>query len=184
MNELAGSEKDGSNPSVQVALFEYGNNSLAAGESYVRQVLPFTEDLDKVSEKLFALKTNGGNEYCGAVIRDAASNLQWDPHIDVYKAIFIAGNEPFTQGPVDFREATAQAVSKGVIVNTIFCGNRQEGIATQWKAGSDLGNGDYLNIDQSVQIAAIQAPQDQEIQKLSDQINQTRRKNFFAGFQF
>ncbi len=27
----------------------------------------FSSDLDEISEKLFALKTNGGNEFCGEV---------------------------------------------------------------------------------------------------------------------
>jgi len=173
VNELSSSEKGGDNPSVQVALYEYGNDSLSQDEGYLRQILPFTTDLDKVSEDLFSLTTRGGQEYCGAVIMDAVNNLQWDKHTDVYKTIFIAGNEPFTQGPVDFRKAVGSAVKKGIIVNTIFCGRRQYGISTQWKAGAAAGNGDYLNIDQDVQVVAVQAPQDAEIQGLGNQLNQT-----------
>ena len=59
---------------------------------------PFTRDLDKVSEHLFKLTTNGGQEYCGAVVREAVDHLAWDASPKVYKAVFIAGNEPFTQG--------------------------------------------------------------------------------------
>ncbi|MBI4051899.1 MAG: VWA domain-containing protein, partial [Elusimicrobia bacterium] len=173
VNELASSERDGDSPTIQVSLYEYGNDNISRGENHLRQVLPFTTDLDKVSEKLFGLTTRGGQEYAGAVIQDAVQNLQWDKHDDVYKAVFIAGNEPFTQGPMDFREAIASAINKGILVNTIFCGNRQEGIATQWKAGSDLGNGDYMTIDQAVKVVYIQAPQDEEIQKLGNQINKT-----------
>jgi len=84
-------------------------------------------------------------------VRDAARGLQWDKHADVYKAIFIAGNEPFTQGPVDFREAVAEAAAKGIVINTIFCGGRQQGVAMQWKAGADAGGGDYAHIDQAAQ---------------------------------
>ena len=68
----------------------------------MRLILPLTDDLDRVSEELFTLKTNGGEEYCGCVIRDAVKRLDWSRSGDVYKAIFIAGNEPFTQGPVNF----------------------------------------------------------------------------------
>ena len=173
VNEFGAAEKGGNNPTVQVALYEYGNDNLAAGEGYIRQVLPFTTDLDKVSEQLFGLKTRGGQEYCGWVIRDAVNGLQWDSHADVYKAIFDAGNEPFTQGPVDFHESIAEAVKKGIVVNTIFCGGRQEGVAMQWKAGADTGGGDYANIDQAAQVVSIIAPQDTEIQRLSNQLNDT-----------
>ena len=173
VNEFGAAEKGGNNPTVQVALYEYGNDGLPAGEGYIRQVLPFTTDLDKVSEQLFALQTNGGQEYCGWVIRDALGALQWDKHADVYKAIFIAGNEPFTQGPVDFHESVGAAARKGVVVNTIFCGGRQEGVSLQWQAGAELGGGDYANIDQAAQVVSVQAPQDAEIQRLSRQLNDT-----------
>jgi len=173
INEFGAAEKGGNNPVVQVALYEYGNDRLQAGEGYIRQVLPFTTDLDKVSEQLFDLKTNGGQEYCGWVIRDAVNGLQWDKHADVYKAVFIAGNEPFTQGPVDFHESVAEAARKGIAVNSIFCGGRQEGAAMQWKAGADAGGGDYANIDQTAQVVSIAAPQDPEIQRLSAQLNDT-----------
>jgi TolB-like protein len=173
VNELSGSEKGGAGPDLQVALYEYGNDSLKADEGHIRLVLPFTSDLDHLSEKLFSLKTNGGQEYCGWVLREAVRNLQWDARDDVYKAVFIAGNEPFTQGPVDFRASAAEAAKKGVFVNTIFCGSRQEGVATQWKAGAELGNGDFSNIDQNVQVAAVSAPQDAEIERLGRELNAT-----------
>lgn len=48
-----------------------------AGTNYIRQVLPLTRDLDKVSAELFKLTTNGGSEYCGAVIREAIDKLEW-----------------------------------------------------------------------------------------------------------
>ncbi|MDD5629230.1 MAG: FlgO family outer membrane protein [Elusimicrobia bacterium] len=173
INEFGAAEKGGGSPTVQVALYEYGNSRLSAGEGYIRQVLPFTSDLDRVSEELFGLRTNGGDEYCGWVIRDAVNSLQWDKHADVYKAIFIAGNEPFTQGRVDYHESVAAAARKGIVVNTIFCGGRQEGAAMQWQAGAQLGGGDYANIDQAAAVVSITAPQDVEIQRLSAQLNST-----------
>ncbi|MFA6004362.1 MAG: FlgO family outer membrane protein [Elusimicrobiota bacterium] len=173
INEFGAAERGGNSPTVQVALYEYGNDSLKPAAGYIRQVLPFTSDLDKVSEQLFGLKTNGGQEYCGWAVRDAAQGLQWDKHLDVYKTIFIAGNEPFTQGPVDFRQAMAEAAAKGILVNTIFCGGKQEGMAMQWKAGADAGSGDYANIDQAAQVASVTAPQDAEIQRLSSELNST-----------
>lgn len=173
VNELSSSEKGGGNPTIEVGVYEYGNSSLESSQGYTRQVIGFSTDLDMVSEQLFSLTTNGGQEYCGYVIKEAVNNLKWDKHDDVYKTIFIAGNEPFTQGPVDFRTATALASKKGIFMNTIYCGRRQEGIATQWKAGADLSQGEYTNIDQFAPIVRIRAPQDDEIARLGRDLNKT-----------
>jgi len=42
--------------------YEYGNDNLSVGTNYIRQVVPFTRELDKVSEELFKLTTRGGSE--------------------------------------------------------------------------------------------------------------------------
>ncbi len=109
VNEFAKAKQDGAAPEVQVALYEYGKSSLRAETGWIRQIQLLTQDLDKISEELFALRTNGGDEYCGWVIQDAVNELAWSPAADVYKAIFIAGNEPFTQGKVNYAEACKAA---------------------------------------------------------------------------
>jgi hypothetical protein len=126
-----------------------------------------------ISEKLFALKTNGGEEYCGWVIKDALEGLEWSPSSRAYKAIFIAGNEPFTQGPVDYTDPCKSARARGIIVNTIHCGDERTGVDTMWRDGARLGDGKYLVIDQDRAVAYIEAPQDQEIAKLSSDLNGT-----------
>ncbi len=173
VNEFATAKQDGVRPELQVALFEYGNDRLPAKEGYVRQVLPLTTDLDKVSEELFALKTNGGSEWCGWVIRDATKVLSWSANTKDFKAIFIAGNEPFTQGQINYAESCKAAIAKGVVVNTIHCGDRQTGINTKWEHGAQLADGSYTHIDQNKRVVHITAPQDAEIAKLNTQLNAT-----------
>jgi von Willebrand factor type A domain len=173
VNEFIRAKKDGRPPAIQVALFEYGKSTLAPREGFVRLVLPLTDDLDRVSEELFGLKTNGGDEFCGWVIREAANRLEWSRSSEVYKAIFIAGNEPFTQGSVDFHAACRTAIERGIVVNTIFCGAAAEGLQTGWKDGAVLADGRYLNIDQNQKIVDIPAPQDTEIAKLGVELNKT-----------
>jgi hypothetical protein len=141
VNEFILAERDGRRPEVQVALYEYGNSRLSAESGWIRRILPLTTDLDKVSEELFALTTSGGEEYCGWVIRDATEQLAWSTAPDDLKVIFIAGNEPFTQGPVDYRQACKAAIAKGIIVNTIHCGTEREGIDGKWKDGAVLADG-------------------------------------------
>ena len=173
VNEFAKAKQDGVTPEVQVALYEYGKTSLRADQGWVRQIQPLSTDLDKISEELFALRTNGGEEYCGWVIKTAVADLAWSPATDAYKAIFIAGNEPFTQGPVNYAKSCKAAITKGIIVNTIHCGAEAEGINTKWKAGADLADGKYLVIDQNRAVVSITAPQDKEIAKLGVALNKT-----------
>ncbi len=181
VNEFAKAKQDGASPEVQVALYEYGKSSLSAASGWVRQIQPLTTDLDKISEELFALRTNGGEEYCGWVIRDAVNGLAWDSSSEVYKAIFIAGNEPFTQGPVNYADACKAAITKGIIVNTIHCGDEATGINTKWKDGALLADGNYLVIDQNRAVASIAAPQDKEIAQLGVQLNRTYLAYGVAG---
>lgn len=173
VNEFNDAKQSGKTPVVQVALYEYGNNSLSVGTNYIRQVLPFTRDLDKVSEQLFKLTTNGGDEYCGAVIRDALDKLSWDKGGQTYRALFIAGNEPFTQGPVNAQDACKAAIQKGIVVNTIHCGAQGDGETGGWRTGAALAEGRFLTINQDKAIVHIEAPQDKEITRLSIELNKT-----------
>ena len=124
VNELSYAKcKHESKPSLQIALYEYGNDRLNAQEGFIRQVSAFSNDLDEISKSLFGLTTNGGNEYCGKVIQVSLDQLNWGTDKNDLNLIFIAGNEPFDQGPVRYQDASLNACEKDVTINTIFCGN-------------------------------------------------------------
>lgn len=170
VNEFATAARDGKKPVLQVALYQYGTPALGADNGYIRQVLPLTDDLDKVSEELFKLTTNGGDEYCGWVIQNAARDLKWSPDARDYKAIFIAGNEPFNQGKVDFHASCKEAVTRGIIVNTIHCAGAED---TFWADGARLADGQFMRIDGNRAVAEPAAPQDAEIARLNGALNAT-----------
>ena len=130
-------------------------------------------DLDYISHNLFQLTTNGGSEYCGEVISKAAGKLDWDRNPSTLKMIFIAGNEPFNQGSVDYSLSCRRSVDRDITVNTIFCGDYREGISTYWEHGASLGHGNYMNINSDYAERYIQAPQDDRIQELNMMLNRT-----------
>jgi hypothetical protein len=173
VNTFIAAKQDGKTPYVEVALYEYGNDGLDSKSHWIRRIQPLTRDLDEISKQLFALHTNGGSEYCGAVIQRAVEDLKWDPSPDTYKAIFIAGNEPFTQGPVKANASCRAAATKGVVVNTIHCGSEATGVNEGWKDGAVAADGKYMVIDSNKPVVAIAAPQDIEIVKLNEQLNKT-----------
>lgn len=147
VNELSYAKCKDDKPNLEIALYEYGNDNLNSEEGYIRQVLAFSDDLDEIFKQLFSLTTKGGNEYCGYVINTALDQLEWKDNTNDLKFIFIAGNEPFTQGKVSYKEASKLAHNKDVTVNTIFCGDYNQGISGYWKDGADLAHGDYMAIN-------------------------------------
>lgn len=173
VNEFAAARRGGQAVELQVALYEYGNDRIPAARGHVRQVLPFTTDLDRVSEELFALTILGGEEYCGLVIQTALDELRWSTSPGDLKAVFIAGNEPFSQGPVDFRRVSARAHARDIAINTIHCGPRAVGEGTGWSEGARLADGTFGVLDQDRAVAYVPAPQDDEIARLSGALNGT-----------
>ena len=188
VNELAKANKNDKDIKFEVALFEYGNSGLKSSDGYIRQVQGLTSDLDQISEDLFSLKTNGGSEYCGHVIASAVNRLKWNSSSEALKMIYIAGNETFTQGSVDYKDATISAVSKGLVANTIFCGPYERGVEIMWKHGATIGKGDYFSINSDKKLEGIETPYDDELIQLSADINKTyvaygNRRAYFAGRQ-
>ena len=99
VNQFDQARQHGLRPKLQVALYHYGTPLLGADNGFVRQILPFTTDLDRVSEELFALQTQGGDEYCGTVIGAAVRDLAWSNVASDYRAVFIAGQRTVQSGP-------------------------------------------------------------------------------------
>ncbi len=174
VNQLAlAKDADGEDPEIELALYQYGNDGLSAMDGYVQQISGFTSELDEISEQLFALRTNGGSEYCGTVINEAIGNLEWSANEEDLQIIFIAGNEAFSQGPQAYAEACKAAVNKHVIVNTIFCGDYNEGARTHWNDGALIGHGKYMNIDHDAKIVHIKSPYDEKIIACNARLNKT-----------
>jgi len=173
VNELSYAKCKTDRPNLKIALYEYGNDQLSSSNGYIRQVSAFTNDLDYISEKLFSLTTNGGSEYCGQVIQTSVNELAWGSNESDLKLIFIAGNEPFTQGPVDYMTASTNAKKNQININTIYCGDYNDGISSMWQQGAQLSNGDYMAINHNQQTVHIPSPYDDYILQLNIKLNKT-----------
>jgi hypothetical protein len=174
VNEVAvAKSQDGKRPNIKIALYEYGNDRLSSNEGFIRQVSALSEDLDVISEKLFSLRTNGGNEFCGQVIKTSLDQLAWSASKDDLKMIFIAGNEDFTQGNVSYVQACDAAKKKGIVVNAIYCGYFNDGINLGWNRGAELTSGAFMSIDQNSKTAYVSTPYDDHMAALNDKLNAT-----------
>ena len=173
VNELAKASKDGQTPDIELALYEYGKTPRGEANGFIYQLTPFTRDLDLVSEKLFELKTNGGDEYCGQVIKTALEELYWSDNNNDLKIVYIAGNEGFDQGKVDYRVSCPNAAQSNLNINTIYCGDCEEGVKLLWEDGAKKGNGEYLCINHNNKVVHIPTPYDDDIVRLNQKLNDT-----------
>ena len=171
VNELATAKP---RPMLRVALYHYGNSGLTRESGWVKQLSPLTDDLDAVYGKLFPLRTHGGTEYVARVVRAATNELDWNMDKGTLRVMFVAGNEPATQDKTyDLQETCKAAVTKGIIVNTIFCGGTGEGQRTGWADAARWADGQYAAIDQDRGTVAITTPYDQKLAELSGSLNAT-----------
>lgn len=173
VNALTKVTKNGKVPILEISLYHYGNDSLPSSEGFNLLLSEFTTELDLVSEKLFLIQTNGGEEYAGWVMQSALRRLNWSNTKDDFKVIFIAGNEPFDQGKVDWQEAVMLAKEKDVLVDTIYCGDAESLDRQLWVEGANLGNGINFNINQNQKIVQVTTPYDQEIVEWNKKLNNT-----------
>jgi hypothetical protein len=168
-------------PQIEIALYEYGRTTNDAKKGYVKKINGFINDLDSLSQNLFSLKTDGGDEFCGHVIYSSLNELQWDAAPENYKVIFIAGNEDFLQGDIQYTKSCTEAKQKGVIVNTIYCGDKMQGIKEHWNLAGECGNGSYTNINQNAKEEDIPTPYDSMLYVMNDKLNGTYISYGYAG---
>ncbi len=172
VNTLDGATFQGDAPRLEIAVYEYGNDRLSSRDGYIRQVVAFSSELDRVSEGLFSLTTAGGDEYAGQAIGRAVDELAWAEEDSVFRVLYIAGNEGFDQGSVDFRRTVGRAKAAGIVVNTVNCAGGSSWDAG-WQEAADVGGGKALRIDHNAVAVHIASPYDESIQTLSSKINET-----------
>jgi Mg-chelatase subunit ChlD len=160
-------------PELRVALLTYGSPAYGAETGFVSIQSELTTDLDLVSQKLFALSTNGGSEYVARAVKRSVDDLKWSSDPRALKLIFVAGNEAATQDPeFDAMQMASMAIGKGILVNTIYCGSPQQAEAEGWRQVARMADGKFVAIEQN-QIAVIETPFDKELMALSSQVNTT-----------
>jgi hypothetical protein len=87
--------------------------------------------------------------------------------------IFIAGNEPFDQGPIVWTQSVNLAVKGDILVNTIYCGSAESQERQLWASGATLAKGSNFNINQNQVIVVIKSPYDDEISSWNTKLNET-----------
>lgn len=161
-------------PDLRVALYTYGNTGHGAESGFVKLETAFTKDLDALYQTLHSVGTNGGDEYVARVTQAAMDELAWSSDPKALKIMFVAGNEGATQDPkLDVLAVAKKAISKGIVVNTIFCGSPTDPEATAWAKVAKAADGKYAFIDQASGVKVASTPMDDELATLSRKLNET-----------
>jgi len=168
VNEIARAKPS---PELRIGLIGYGN---AMGPF---RVFPLTNDLDEVYKNLLTFKDEGwGDEYVGLAVHRATSDMKWSEGKQIYKVIYVVGNETARQGPeeFDYAKTAPQAIAKGIVVNAIYCGNVDYATATPtWKEMAKLADGSYMEIAGQGGAVVVASPFDKELADLSGKLNTT-----------
>lgn len=146
---LSRAEVNGQKAKVNVGIITYGQTALDGAPI---KISPFTTIVSKIRTQLAKVTCDGGNEPSGAAIAYAVDNFEWNQRErdDMLKVIFIAGNEEFNQGNIDYRMAIKKATDQNIIVNTIRCNTDD----AEWKAAAFWGNGESLHMKFTTDEAA------------------------------
>ncbi len=173
VGEVSDKEPDAN---LRVGLITFGSPGVAgAGEGYVKVRSPLTSDLDSLYGQVMSLTTDGGDEYVGWTVNTALTELDWSRSSNAARILFVAGNESADQARerYDFRSVAANAREKGIVINAIYAGDRDQGVRENWAAVAAAGGGKYTAINQQAGTYQVIAPQDAELQALNDKLNKT-----------
>lgn len=164
-----------SHPSVKIGLVAYRDR----GDQYVTQVLPLTDDLDKVYSTLMNYDAAGGGdgpENVRRALADGLTRAGWsNSSANLAQVIFLVGDAPPHNDYNDEQDtlmSAALAVKQGMVVNTIQCGTSPE-TRQAWESIAQYGQGKYFAIPQNGGVQTIATPYDEEISKLGTKLGGT-----------
>ena len=161
-------------PEIRVGLVGYRDR----GDAYVTKVVDLSSDLDSVYAKLMEFQAGGGGdgpESVNKALYDAVHAMSWSDRDQSYRTIFLVGDAPphMDYNEVQYPAIMAAAREKGIVVNTIQCGNLSTTVAP-WTSIASLGGGNFLQVEQSGSAVAFATPFDEEIAALSAKLDATR----------
>lgn len=162
-------------PEIRMGLVAYRDR----GDDYVTQVVDLSTDLDTMYGRLMQFAADGGGdtpESVNQALADAVNRISWSQDPTSYQVIFLVGDAPphlDYQAEAQYPEIVRTATAKGIIVNTIQCGDMPQTVAP-WTEIARLGNGRYLKVGQAGDAFAVTTPYDDEIAQLSAELDGTR----------
>jgi Mg-chelatase subunit ChlD len=164
-NQIAGGKPV---PDLKVGLVAYRDK----GDQYITKVIDLTDDLDSIHGQLKKFVAAGGGdepEHVNKALYDAVHEIKWSTDKKTLRIIFLVGDAPphmdYTDD-VKYPETCKKAVEKGIIINTIQCGN-SDSCMKAWKDIAVKSEGSYAAIPQSGGVVSIKTPYDGKLAEIN-----------------
>ena len=162
-------------PEIRMGLVAYRDR----GDTYVTRVIDLSTDLDSVYATLMDFEADGGGdtpESVNQALADAVHGISWSTDPGSYQVVFLVGDAPAHmdyQDDVKYLTTLAEATQRGIVVNTIRCGN-DAATEAQWQTIAAATQGAYFSVDQAGSAIALATPYDVELGRLSADLDDTR----------
>ena len=161
-------------PEIRIGLVAYRDR----GDRYVTKLVDLSADLDSVYAKLMDFQADGGGdtpESVNKALYDAVHGMSWSQVDQAYQVIFLVGDAPphMDYNEVRYPAIVADALEKGIVINTIQCGGMSTTVAP-WTQIASLGHGNFFQVDQAGGAVAFTTPYDHKIAELSAKLDDTR----------
>jgi Mg-chelatase subunit ChlD len=171
-NQIAGGKPT---PLLKVGLVAYRDR----GDAYITKVLDLTDDLDAVHGTLKGFRAEGGGdapESVNQALDDAVHRVTWSTDPSTLRIIFLVGDAPPHMDypdDVKYPETCKKAVQKGILINTVQCGNDAE-CTKFWKDICVKAEGSYVQIPQDGGVAlAAATPFDRRLAEINGELART-----------
>jgi Mg-chelatase subunit ChlD len=161
-------------PEIRIGLVAYRDR----GDQYVTRLVDLSEDLDSVYATLMDFEAGGGGdtpESVNKALYDAVHNMSWSEGEQAYQVVFLVGDAPphMDYNEVRYPEIVASAIEKGIVINTIQCGDIPTTVAP-WTQIASLAQGSFFQVEQAGGAVAYSSPFDDKIAELSAKLDDTR----------
>jgi Mg-chelatase subunit ChlD len=170
-NQIAGGQPT---PELKVGLVAYRDR----GDAYVTKVYDLTSDLDAVHEHLMSFQAAGGGdepESVNEALRVALDKIQWSTSKKVLRLVYLVGDAPPHMdyaNDVPYTVTCKEACQRGIIINTIQCGNLQA-TTPYWREIAQLAEGRFVQIAQDGQVQTVSTPFDTRLAEINTALAKT-----------
>ena len=161
-------------PDIRFGLIGYRDR----GDAYITEFHDLTDDIDAIYGHLRGFGADGGGdgpESVNQALNEAVTRMSWSDGDGVLRIIFLVGDAPPHMDYADdvrYHLSVEQATERGIVVNTIQCGEWAE-TAQIWQEIAQLGNGEYASIGQSGDVVVIATPFDEQLAELNRELGTT-----------
>jgi Mg-chelatase subunit ChlD len=161
-------------PNLKVGLLAFRDR----GDAYVTKLTDLTDNLDAIYSTIKTFKAEGGGDIPESVnqaLNESVTKFQWSADKDTLRIIFLVGDAPPHMDypdDVKYPETCKLAKEKGIIINTVQCGN-DANCTKYWQEIAEKTDGMYVQIAQDGAQLRVITPHDKRLAEINAELENT-----------